>query len=185
MQEKILISALKEGDENAFRDLVDSFQLKVVNTCYGFLHDRDEAEDIAQDVFVEIYHSIHKFREDSSLSTWIYRIAVNKSLNRKKRLNKRSLFSSFSNGDDDSFAYADLKSEAPLADEIIIKDEEKQKLHKAIDRLPENQKTALILSKFEDMSYKEISEIMDLSISSIESLLFRAKQNLVKRLKHK
>ena len=77
---EILVQRLKEGSEDAFRELVSLYQNKVFNTCYGFVNNHADADDLAQEVFIEIYNSIKTFKENSSLSTWAYRIAVNKSL---------------------------------------------------------------------------------------------------------
>ena len=95
MEEIQIIAGLKEGNEKVFRQLVADYQLLVINTCFGIIQNREDAEDIAQEVFIEIYRSIHKFRSDSKLSTWIYRIAINKSLNfiRDNKRDKR--FQSF------------------------------------------------------------------------------------------
>ena len=76
-----LINRLKQGDEPAFRILVEDYRKQVVNTCFGLLHNYDDAEDVAQDVFIEAFRSIHKFRGDSKIETWLYRIAINRSLN--------------------------------------------------------------------------------------------------------
>ena len=81
MGEKEMIKAILEGDQKAFKLLVDTYQVMVVNTCHAFIHDRDEAEDIAQDVFIQVFESLGKFRFESKLSTWLYRIAVNRSIN--------------------------------------------------------------------------------------------------------
>ena len=90
MDEKTLIPKLLDGDHQAFRMLVDAFQEKVLNTCYGFVNNKQEAEDLTQEVFIEVFRSIGKFRGDAKLSTWIYRIAVSKSLEeiRKRKRQK-------------------------------------------------------------------------------------------------
>ena len=89
MSETLFISALKSGNKNAFAALVSAHQKTVLNICYRFLLNKEDAEDIAQEVFIEVYHSIHKFRGDSALSTWIYRIATTKSLDEIKRKNRQ------------------------------------------------------------------------------------------------
>ena len=80
MGEKEMIKAILKGDQKAFKLLVDTYQLMVVNTCYAFVHDQDEAEDIAQDVFIQVFESLSTFRFQSKLSTWLYKIAVNRSI---------------------------------------------------------------------------------------------------------
>jgi RNA polymerase sigma-70 factor (ECF subfamily) len=184
MEKKTRIDQLKRGDNEAFKALIDDYRVKVVNICYGYLHNRDEAEDIAQDVFVEVYHSINKFRGEADLKTWIYRIAVNKSLNRKKRMKRVSLFSSFGNRDDDTdpTPAPEPAEESPNAQQKLEQEEQRKTVQRVIDQLPENQKTAFILKKYEELSYKEIAEVMETTVSSVESLIFRAKSNVQKKL---
>ena len=86
-----MIKAILEGDQKAFKLLVDTYQLMVVNTCHAFVHDRNEAEDIAQDVFIQVFESLGKFRFESKLSTWLYRIAVNRSINHCKSPRGRAI----------------------------------------------------------------------------------------------
>ncbi len=183
MDEKKLIRDVKAGNESAFKALVESYKDMVVNTCYGFLQNQENAEDTAQEVFVEVYQSIHRFREEAKFSTWVYRIAVNKSLNLKKKNSRRQWSLSFQSevdGGDESVQIADEKTLDPHAD---LEQQERVKiLHSAIETLAKNQKIAFTLSKYENLSYKEISEVMGTSISSVESLLNRAKKNLQKKL---
>ncbi len=179
-----IIAQLQAGDERAFRTLVEKHQKLVVNTCYGMVHNREDAEDIAQEVFVEVYRSIQHFRADSKLSTWLYRIAVNRSLNHIRDNKKHKWFRSFENEVEEKNRQL-LQVASGKADDPGFNLENQQRaniLHEAINSLPEKQKVAFTLSKYEDLSYQEISEVMDLSISSVESLLFRAKQNLQKKL---
>lgn len=184
MSDAEIIEQLKRGSETAFKKLVDSHQKLVVNTCYGLLQNREDAEDIAQDVFIEVYRKVQDFRADSKLSTWLYRIAVNRSLNHIRDNKKHRWFRSF----EDEVAEKNrqvLQVEAAKSDEPEYELENKQRaiiLKEAINSLPKNQKVAFTLSKYEELSYQEIAEVMDLSVSSVESLLFRAKKGLQKKL---
>lgn len=187
MEDRELIRLLKENDQPAFKKLVNSYQKMVINTCFGILQNREDAEDTAQEVFVEIIHSIHSFREDAKLSTWIYRIAVNKSLNmvrKRKRVGIiKSLQSFFSpNSESDNQELHPIEMQQP--DYVLQQSETARILKSAIDSLPDNQKTAFILSRYEDLSYKEIAEVMNLTLSSVESLIHRSKRNLQKKLKN-
>jgi RNA polymerase sigma-70 factor (ECF subfamily) len=147
------------------------------------LQNREDAEDVTQEIFITIHININEFREESSLSTWIYRIALNKCLEfiRKKDRKKRSgifkwIFSS--DGERAIENHSDFMHPG-----IQLENQERAKvLFKAIELLPEQQKTAYILHKLEQVSYNEIASIMEVSLSSVESLLFRAKQNLKKHL---
>ena len=184
MSETDIILKLKKGDEQAFKQLVDNYQKMVVNTCFSVVHSTHDAEDIAQEVFIEVFRSIHKFRADAKISTWLYRIAVNRSLNFIRNNKKSRWFQSF----DDSVHTKNRELhniQTSSTDNPEFQLENKQRtilLHEAIDSLAQNQKVAFTLSKYEELSYQEISEVMDLSISSIESLLHRAKKNLQKKL---
>jgi RNA polymerase sigma factor (sigma-70 family) len=181
VQEAELINLLINRNEEAFRFLVGTHSEKVYNTTLSIVQNQHDAEDVTQEIFVEIFQSISKFKGQSKLSTWIYRIAVTKSLEfiRSKKRQKRS-----------GIFQALFKKEEPITEAIHfhhpgIQLENKERaavLFAAIERLPENQKTAFILSKIEELSYEEIADIMQLSISSIESLLFRARQSLRKTL---
>ncbi len=183
MEEKELILLLKKNDEKAFQLLVDLFSKKVYNTCIGMLQNREDAEDVTQDIFIAIHLNSKEFKEESSLSTWIYRITVNKCLEfiRKKSRKKRfgifkSIFSS--DGERAIENHSDF-----IHPGIQLENQERAKiLFKAIDLLPEQQRTAYILHKMEQVSYNEIADIMQLSLSAVESLLFRGKQNLKKHL---
>ena len=182
MDELENIQKLLAGNEEAFRELVKNYQKMVVNTCFGMVHNQEDAEDIAQEVFIEVYRSIHKFRSDSKLSTWVYRIAVNKSLNYIRDNKKNKWFQNL----EDVFSVE--KSNGLIADNTgqpeynIEKSQRAEMLHQVLSSLPEKQKTAFSLNKSEDLSYQEISEVMELSLSSVESLIHRAKKNLQKKL---
>jgi len=141
----------------------------------------EDAEDIAQDVFVEVFRSIHSFRADAKISTWLYRIAVNRSLNHIRDNKKRKWFQSF----DDVVKEKNAQLQHQASENPGTELENLQRaniLHEAIGTLPENQKTAFTLNKYEDLSYKEIAEIMDTSVASVESLIHRAKTGLQKKL---
>ncbi|MCP4121425.1 MAG: RNA polymerase sigma factor [Bacteroidetes bacterium] len=185
MSEKALIELLKEADESAFRQVVESFQDKIYNTCLHFLRDTGEAEDITQEVFIEVYRSVNKFKGNSSLSTWIYRIASNKCLEYqryKKRKRRQAFFQSLL-GIDEAREYLEQKSVEYRHPGVQLEEKERsEEMFRAIDCLPESQRLAFTLHHIDGMSYKEIAEIMEKSVSSVESLLFRAKQNLRKKL---
>lgn len=174
-EERQLIKRLKSGNHNAFKVLVEDYKEIIFQVCYNFLHSTDDADDIAQDVFVEAYKSIINFNEKSSLKTWLYRIAVNKSLNFIKKHKRRTLVNDFSTYNNDSLKTDD-------ASYNIESDERKIILHNAISSLSKNQKIAFTLNKIDDKSYKEVAEIMNISLSSVESLMHRAKLNLQKKL---
>ena len=150
----------------------------------GFVHSKADAEDIAQDVFIEVFESASKFRGDSELSTWIYRITVNKSINFLRSSRRRKMvgiLDTFLSGDNSSVTEPATGQEmAP--DNEISKIEQSKAINSAMASLSFKQRTAFVLSKYDELSYKEIAAIMETSVSSVESLIFRAKTNLQKKL---
>lgn len=178
-EDQILIAAIKTGDERAFQTLMQRHQGLVANTCFGMLQDRADADDVTQEVFIEVFRSIHKFRGDSKLSTWLYRIAVTRSidlLRKRKRRNKIRRFQTFFGGEEVVSNMADNRSSS--AQELLENEERAAILAEAVAKLPENQRVAFTLSKYEDLTYQKIAEVMNKSVPSVESLLFRAKKNL-------
>ena len=161
----------------------NTYQKKVTKTAFYFLQNMEDAEDLSQEIFIDILDSSRRFRKTSTLSTWIYRITVNRSLNLLKKNRRKRIFYSLEDffvkktNDIDPTNYVTVETTSPMEE-----NERREILNKAIQSLPENQKIAFILCKYEELSYKEIAEIMNISLSSIESLIHRAKLNLQKRL---
>ena len=182
MTEIELIQGLRNGDEAAFKFLVDNYQDRVFNTAIGIVQNAEDAEDVAQEVFIQVFRSIHAFKAESKLSTWIYRITTTRSLDllRSRKSKKRFGFLQrlFGDGNEPLHELPDFNHPGVAMD----RKENASKLFKAINQLPENQKTAFTLHKLEDLSYQEISNIMQTSVPAIESLMHRAKQNLRKIL---
>jgi len=182
MDEKILIYELKQKSKDSFEELVNLYKDRIYNITIGLIQNVEDAEDLTQEVFIEVFNSIDNFREDSSLNTWIYRIAVNRALEfiRKKSRKKRFGFIMSIFSEKEELQISDFEHPG-------VKLENKERaalLFKAIAKLPVNQRTAFTLSKVDDLSYKEISETMKIGVSSVESLLFRAKTNLKKYLEN-
>lgn len=184
MDDSRLIEGLQQNDKEAFRWLVKNYQKMVVKTCLGITHNMTDAEDIAQDVFLEVYRSAKDFRGEAKISTWLYRIAVNRSLNWMRAAKRRRFFDSidaaFTGGKNQNSEISDHSSDQP--DIKMGEQQRAELLHQAIDRLPEKQRVAFTLNKYDDLSYAEIAEVMELSLSSVESLIHRAKKNLQQQL---
>lgn len=184
MGEAELIIGIQQGDRLAFRTLVETYQQMVVNTCLGIVHNQADAEDIAQDVFLEVFRNSGQFRGDAKISTWMYQIAVNRSLNfvrnnRRKRF-WQNIEETFSGGRNHSREISENRNDQP---DNEIKDQQRRELlHQAIDKLPEKQRVAFTLNKYEDLTYQQVAEIMELSLASVESLIHRAKKNLQDQL---
>lgn len=182
MDEKTLVEQLKQGDGEAFKTIVTTWQDMVYNTALGILQNAEDAEDVAQEVFVQVYESIHTFKGESKLSTWLYRITTSKALDhiRRKKRKKRFAFVQqlFSESNEIIIQPSDFHHPGVVLD----CKENAAALFKAIEKLPDNQKTAFVLNKVEGLNYQEISEVMKTTVSSVESLLHRAKTNLRKSL---
>jgi RNA polymerase sigma-70 factor, ECF subfamily len=171
------------SQDELFKSLVTEHQEMVINTCFRFVFNREDAEDLAQDVFVEVFRSLEQFREESKLSTWIYRIAVTKSLDHLRRLNRKKRFSSLKRMiglTDPADSIAAPSRDNPA--EVFAENDRARVLHGAINSLPDSQKTAFILSKLEGYSNQEIADILKTSIPAIESLVHRAKKKLHDKL---
>lgn len=182
MNDSQLISDLQSGAQSAFRELVAAYQDRVYNTCLGLLQNEEDAEECAQDVFIEVYRSVDSFRGESKLSTWIYRIATTKSLEvirKRKRLKRFAFLKSITGDQGDDVQVAGFDHPGVLLEQK----ENAQALFQAIGQLPESQRVAFTLHKVEGLPYQEICEVMELSLSSVESLMFRARKNLQKTLK--
>ncbi|MEJ2744422.1 MAG: RNA polymerase sigma factor [bacterium] len=182
MEELELLQGLSKGSPGAFRRLVELHQERVVNTCYRFVFVREDAEDIAQEVFLEVHRSISGFRGESKLSTWIYRIAVAKSLDFIRRRNRKKRFAFMR-----ALMGADRIERLPappssIPDVEIERRERYRILQEALNALPENQRTAITLSKYHDFSGKEIAEVMGTTLPAVDGLIHRAKAKLRKRL---
>ncbi len=179
-----LIEGIIAGSEDAYRYLITKYQQIVFRTVMGFIHSEPDAEDITQEVFIEVFRSVGKFRRESGLSTWIYRIAVNKSINFHRAGRRRKIVSFL---DLNAVELSGMKHEPVAPDEMnpgsdMDRSEHAAEIQKALDSLPYNQRTAFILSKYDDLSYQEIASVMKTSVPSVESLLFRARRNLQKKL---
>jgi len=170
-----LIQKVAEGDEGVFEQLVKRYQHAVFNTIYRYIGNYEDVEDIAQEVFIKVWRHAKSFKGKSKFSTWLYRIVVNQCLNYRSKYKKGLV----------SLDELTEKEKVPKSLIIEIDFEQRQKaeiVRKTVNDLPERQRIALVLSKFEDKSYKEIAKIMEISLSAVESLIFRAKEALKKKL---
>lgn len=173
------IADLRDGAPAAFRQVVEQYKHRVVNTCYRFVHDQEEAEDLAQETFVEVFRSVARFRGESDLSTWIYRIAVTKSLDflrKQSRARRGGRLKQLLRLEDEATNVPAPSSTRP--DVAHEQRERRRILQHALDRLPENQRVAFVLSKYDEMSHQEIAGILNTTVSSVESLIHRARKNL-------
>lgn len=165
--------------EETLKEIYELHKSRVYNTVLSVVQNVADAEEITQDVFMDIFRSINEFEGRSSLSTWIYRISLNKSfdhLKKKKRKKRFAWLTSLFDPDSGELIYESADFEHPG---ILMENSENARiLFNEIDKLAEKQKAAFLLYHIENLSYEEISKVMETTISSVESLLFRAKKNL-------
>lgn len=181
MNEKELIQQLQQQQEPAFRWLVDTYRNRVFHTVINMLQNAEDAEDITQEVFIKVFESIKGFKQESSLSTWIYRIAVNKSVDKLRSRKSRRVLRQWlpwwmpaaKNSSETTFYHPGIALEHK---------EKAAALFKAISALPEKQRVAFTLIRVQKISYAEAAGILQQSIKSIESLISRANQNLQQQL---
>jgi RNA polymerase sigma-70 factor (ECF subfamily) len=180
------IKKLIAGSQVAFGELLDAYQQKVFGTCISFIPNKEDAEDVAQEVFLEVFKSISKFKADAKLSTWIYKITTNKCLEfiRKKKTKKRFAFMQTILGNNLPLEMTHYFVEINHPGIILENKEKSAIIFKAINTLSESQKVIFTLAKIDGKSYQEIAEITGKSLSSVESVLFRAKKNLQEKLKN-
>lgn len=184
MTDSEIIRLILEGDRQIFRILVEKYQSMVFRTCIGFIHNKDDADDLTQEIFIKAYQSLKGFKGEAAFSTWIYRIAVNASLNKvRKKTGNHLLYrldALFGTAREKEISLPVFDNENP--ESILIRHENDKWVQNALDSLPENQRTAIVLSKYDDLSQKEISEIMKTTEGAVEALMQRAKANLRKKL---
>ncbi len=183
MDQPELITQLKLGDEPAFTKLVDEYQDMVYNTALGIVQQADDADDITQEVFIQIYQSISSFKGDSKFSTWLYRITVSKALDHEKKKKRKKRFGFVqrlfgANGEEHihpvEFNHPGVQLE---------KKERANELFNALKQIPDKQRIAFTLHKLEGQSYQEVADIMNTTLYAVESLMARAKVNLRTALK--
>jgi RNA polymerase sigma factor (sigma-70 family) len=182
MAEAELIAQLQQGSETAFRTLVARYQNRVYATAFALLRSAEEAEDVAQEVFVEVYQTVGRFRGEATLSTWLYRLAASRALQHQRRLNAKKRFAYFTSllGFNNQVLHEPPDHAHPLA---ILEGEQQLRLLLAhIGRLPGQQQVAFTLRHEQDLSYEEIAAVLDTTVSAVESLLFRARQTLRRHL---
>ncbi len=184
LDDQLLIEKLKQGDQAAFSEIVETRKGMVYNTVLGLLQNPEDAEDVTQEVFIKVFESVRQFKGESAFSTWLYRIAVTTALEflRKKKRKKRFAFitSLFGEGDTPVTDPPDFVHPGVLLDQR----ENARVLFKAIQKLPENQRIAFSLHKVEGLSYQEVADVMETTVSAVESLIHRARQNLRKSLEN-
>ena len=181
-----LMCRVTAGDKHAFEALVNRHQRPVLNFVFRFLGDRAEAEDLTQEVFLRVWKSSKTYKPDAKFTTWLYRISINLCINRQKTLRMRRWFSvpeppEQKQSSEEAF-YPTEGSETATAESHLINSEQSRRLLNALNDLPTSQRIATVLKIYDGLSYQEISQLMNRSVSAVDSLLIRAKKNLRKKL---
>lgn len=181
-EEQQLLGELRRGSNVAFRALLEGYTKKVYAITLGFVRSAEDAEDLAQEVFIEAFESVGSFRGDCAIATWLHRIAVTKSLDYLRARKRKKRFALLVSLFGDNGLVVDPAD--PIHPGIQFEDKEKALiLFAAIERLPEQQRIAYLLNKVDDLSVQETADAMSMSYKAVESLLMRAKNNLQKMLR--
>jgi len=181
----ILMLRVKDGDMEAFEALVERYKQPVINLLYRTLPDATEAEDLAQNVFIQVHKSAHRYEASARFSTWLFTIARNLCLNEIRRRSRHPAESMDvphpDNEDQPLRQIEDVKQFAPP--DTMLHGELTDKIEEAIAGLPENQRTAMLLCRQDDLSYEDIAKVLGCSLSATKSLIHRARETLKLRLK--
>ena len=184
-----LMGSVRLGNRHAFEVLINRHQRSVLNFIFRFLGNRADAEDLTQEVFLRVWKAAGTYKPDAKFTTWLYRIATNLCINRQHAIRIRRLFvqshiqEQIQNSKDSSIIGESAGILSP--EERLIDSEQSVRLLNALNELPTSQRVAVVLRIYDEMSYQEIAQIMDRSVSSVDSLLIRAKKNLHRKLVEK
>lgn len=179
MSDQQIIEEIQKGNQAMFRLLVDKYQKMVFVTAIGFLHCKEDAEDLTQEIFLKVWASLSSFKGDSEFSTWLYRIAVNSCINTAQKKQRNRFVELAEEWLQRIFP---IESGEKDSQQLIEANETDAAIQKAIDSLPINQRTAFLLSVYDELSQKEIARVMNRTEGSVEQLIQRAKTNLQKKL---
>jgi RNA polymerase sigma-70 factor (ECF subfamily) len=180
-----LMVKIAEGDEDAFESLVNRHQTSILNLIYRFIGDRTQAKDLAQEVFIKVWQSAQNYEPKAKFTTWIYRITANLCFNELKSARRKKWFRFLRpDANYETRTEEDLPDRSPSAEDLILARERSHQISDALQSLPENQRMAMILKRYDDLSYEEIARVLGCSVSAVESLLVRAKRTLKEKLKN-
>ena len=181
--DQALVERVQQGDKTAFDVLVLKYQSKIIQLAYRYVHDKDEAMDVAQEAFIKAYKALGRFRGDSAFYTWIYRIAINTAKNHLVASGRRPPRSDIDAQDAEQYDGAAGLREYATPERMLLKDEIKETVASAIEDLPDDLRTAITLRELEGLSYEEIAQAMDCPIGTVRSRIFRARDAIDTKLK--
>lgn len=174
-----LVKNTLSGDRMAYRDLVEKYQQRIYSIAYGVLHNREDALDVCQDVFIKAYRKLEKFRGDSSFYTWLYRIAINMAIDyRRKRKIGVEVEYDDAIGPDEEIEQPGMKTASDIPSESLDRKEMNELVMEAIEMLPDEQKAVIILREIEGLAYDEIAKTVGISIGTVMSRLHYGRRKL-------
>lgn len=183
--EKLLVAKSKKGDVAAFEELISGYEKKAYNIAYRMMGNEEDAKDMAQEAFIKIYKSIKNFREESSFSTWLYRIVTNVCLDEiRKRKRNETVPLEISIQNDDGAAHIELGADKETPDDIYERIEKRQLIFNAINSLSEDYKTVIVLRDVQGFGYEEIASMLNCSLGTIKSRINRARNALKDKLRY-
>ncbi len=178
-----LMLAVRRGDAGSFEELLDRYRGPLVSYFSRMLRDRAMAEDLAQETFLRVYQARHRYEPEAKFTTWLYRIATNLALNAiRDRKDANTAPGSDGDGEGKEPEIATIADAKPTAEQVLMHSERQEMIRRAVEALPENQRAAVILHKYQDVDYRQIARILGVSESAVKSLLFRAYESLRGRL---
>jgi RNA polymerase sigma-70 factor (ECF subfamily) len=185
MSDAEIMLRVREGDDTGFSFLIEKYRKPIINFMYRMVHNQAVAEELAQEVFLRVYRSRLTYRAEAKFTTWLYRIATNLGVNhaRDTKYERSAQTVYLDQPDAETGTTPDVADDRPLAEDELVKDERMRAIRKHVMALPERQRTAVLMHKYQGLDYKEIGAVLKLSESATKSLLFRAYQTLRERLK--
>lgn len=177
------IKQVKKGDQNAFSEIVDLFKDKVFQLCYRMVGNRHDAEDIAQEAFIRAYININSYDLNRKFSSWLYRIATNLSIDRLRKKKPDFFLDAEIEGTEGLTMYSQIPSVDPQPEEMVESLEFQEWIQQGIDELPVMYRSVIVLKYIEELSLKEIGEILDLPIGTVKTRIHRGREALRKRLR--
>jgi RNA polymerase sigma-70 factor (ECF subfamily) len=178
-----LVRRVQSGDQSAFNVLVLKYQHRVLKLVSRFVRDAAEAEDVAQEAFLKAYRALASFRGDSAFYTWLYRIAINTAKNALVAQRRRPVDFDLDLQDPEQFERQARLKEADTPEGVVLTEEIRQVVEQAMEQLPEDLRTAIVLRELEGLSYEEIAAAMDCPVGTVRSRIFRAREAIDKKLK--
>jgi len=181
--DRLLVERVQRGDKAAFDLLVRKYQHKIVKLVTRYVHDGSEALDVSQEAFIKAYRAIHGFRGDSAFYTWLYRIAINTAKNHLMAEGRRPLDRGVDLQDPDQYDMQARLRDNDTPERLLLTDEIQRTVEQAIEELPEDLRTAIVLREIEGMSYEQIAEAMSCPVGTVRSRIFRAREAIDRRLR--